>query len=183
MIERHDECDLHMPLWMSWINWMTSSLDIHFIIIPLTPHRNRISSIRWYCLNLHAICSTSTLSSDGGWFYRNILIGCIQSYDGSYSSSSITIRSCLIASLVDSAGLTEGLANFSIMMYSGVGTLEEAIYARWSASRLSSRGTYQTSNHLKISPFFTLLLDTHSSSHYCSHTLFVLTLLPVVNHP
>jgi hypothetical protein len=58
------------------------------------------------------------------------MIGCIQSYTGSNSDSSITIRSCLIASLVGFAGLTESLDNFSIMMSGRVCTLEEAIYAR-----------------------------------------------------
>jgi hypothetical protein len=42
----------------------------------------------------------------------------------------MTIRSCSIASLVDSAGLIEGLDYFSTMMSDGVGALEEAIYAR-----------------------------------------------------
>jgi hypothetical protein len=77
------------------------------------------------------------------------LIGWIQSYATSYSGSLITIRSCPIASLVGSAGLTEGLDNFSTMASSGVGALEEAIHDRWSASRLSNHGTYQTSNPSK----------------------------------
>jgi hypothetical protein len=34
--------------------------------MPLAPHQNNISSIKWYCLYLHAICSTSALLSDGG---------------------------------------------------------------------------------------------------------------------
>jgi hypothetical protein len=40
------------------------------------------------------------------------------------------IISYSIASVVDSASLTEGLDNFSIMASSGVGALEEAIQAR-----------------------------------------------------
>jgi hypothetical protein len=146
MIEHHDECDSHMPLWIFWSSWMPSSLDMHFIIMSLAPRRNKISSTRWYCLDLHAIHLTSTLSSDGSWFSRNILIGCIQSYAGSCSVSLITIGSCPITSLVGFAGLTEGLDNHSIMTSNGVGALEEAIQARWSTSWLSSHGTYQTSN-------------------------------------
>jgi hypothetical protein len=113
------------------------------------PHRNNIPSTRWYYLYLHAIRSTSALSSNGDWFSRNILIGCIQSYVGSYSSSSITIRFGSISSLVGSVGLTEGLDKFSIMTSSEIGALEEAIHARWSASWLSNHGTYQTSNPSK----------------------------------
>jgi hypothetical protein len=33
-------------------------------------------------------------------------------------------------------------------------------------------------NHQKTSPFCALLLDTQPSSHYCSHTLSKLALLP-----
>jgi hypothetical protein len=55
---------------------------------------------------------------------------CIQSYAGSYSGSSITIKSCLIASLLGPAGLTEGLNNLLIMTSSGVGVLKEAIHTR-----------------------------------------------------
>jgi hypothetical protein len=95
-------------LWMSRSNWMPSSLDTHFIIMPLAPHRNKISSTRWYYLDLCIICTTLGLSSDGGLYFRNILIGCFQSYACSCSGSSITIRFCLIVSLVDSADLTEG---------------------------------------------------------------------------
>jgi hypothetical protein len=60
----------------------------------------------------------------------NILIGCIQSYTGSYSGSSITIRSCLIACLLGSATLIKGLDNLSTMTYGGVDALEEAIHAK-----------------------------------------------------
>jgi hypothetical protein len=167
MIERHDEYDPHMPLWMSCSNWISFSLDMHFFIMPLAPHRNKIPSVGWYCLDVHVIRSTLVLSSDGDWFSRNILIGFNQSYSGSWSGSLITIRSCLIASLAASAGLTEGLDSFSIMISGRVGALEEAIHARWSASRFSRRGTYHTSNPLKnfsilhtstrYSPIFSLL--------------------------
>jgi hypothetical protein len=109
---------------------MPSSLDIHFIIMSFTPHRNKIPSMRWYCLDLCAIHSTSVLSSNGGRFFRNILIGYIQSYGGSCSVSSITIRYFSIASFVGSAGLIEGLDNLSIMMSDGVDALKEAINAR-----------------------------------------------------
>jgi hypothetical protein len=151
MIECHDECDPHMPLWISLSNRMPSSIDMHFIIMSLTPHRNKISSIRWYCLDLRAIHSTSTLSSDSGWFSMNILIRCIQSYTGSCSALSITIRSCPIISWAGSACLTEGLYNLLIMTSGRVGALEEAIHTRWltSTSWLSNRGTYQTSNPSK----------------------------------
>jgi hypothetical protein len=43
------------------------------------------------------------------------LIEWIQSYATSCSGSLITIRSCPIASLVGSAGLTEGLDNLQIV--------------------------------------------------------------------
>jgi hypothetical protein len=109
---------------------MSSYLDIHFIIIPSRHRQNNISSIRWYSLDLHAIRSTLALSSDGGGFSRNILIRCIQSYAGSDSSSLMTIKYCLFASLVGSAGLIEGLDNFSIMMPNIVSILEEAIHTR-----------------------------------------------------
>jgi hypothetical protein len=66
MIERYDECDPHIPLSMSRSSCMPSSLDMHFIIMPLEPHQNKISSMRWYCLDLRVIHSTSVLSSDGG---------------------------------------------------------------------------------------------------------------------
>jgi hypothetical protein len=149
MIEHHDECDSHTPLWISWSNWMPSSLEIHFIIIPFVPRRYNIPSIRWYILDLRMICSTSALSSDGDWLSRNILIGPIQSYASPCSGSSITIRSGLAASISYSAGLTKGLDNFSMMTSGGVGALEEAIQARWSTSQLSRRGTYHTSNPSK----------------------------------
>jgi hypothetical protein len=172
-----------MPLWISFSNWMPSSLDMHFIIMPLVPHRNKMSSMRWCCLDLCAIRSTSTLSSDSGWFSRNILIRCIQLYAGSCSGSSIIIRSCLIASFVGFTGLIEGIDNLSIMTSGGVGALEEAIYARWSTLWLSSCGAYtELQTHGKTSPFFTLLLGTRSSSHYYNRTLSALTLLPAVNH-
>jgi hypothetical protein len=74
--------------------------------------------------------STSVLSFDGGCYSMNILIGCIQSYTGSYSGSSITIRSCLIACLLGSATLIKGLDNLSTMTYGGVDALEEAIHAK-----------------------------------------------------
>jgi hypothetical protein len=74
--------------------------------------------------------STSALSSDGGWMSRNILIGLIKSYAGSWSDSSITIRSGLVASVSSSVGLIEGLYNFSMMTSGGVGALDEAINAR-----------------------------------------------------
>jgi hypothetical protein len=99
-------------------------------------------------LDLRVKLSTSTLSSDGGWLSRNILNGLIQSYAASYSGSSITIRSGMAASMSYSAGLTEGLDNFSMMTSGGVGALKEAIHARCSASRLSRHGTYCTSNPL-----------------------------------
>jgi hypothetical protein len=149
MIERHDECDPHMPLWISWSNSMPFFIDIHFIIMPLAPHQNNMPSTRWYCVDLCVIHSTSTLSSHGGWFSRNILIGCIQSYADSCSSTLMTIRSCSIAWLVNSADLTKGLDSFSIMMSDRVGALEEVIYARWSASWLSRCGIYHTSNPSK----------------------------------
>jgi hypothetical protein len=78
-------------------------------------------------LALRAIRSTSALSSDNGWLLRNILIGFIQSNAGPGSGPSMTIR---FASLVGSAGLTEGLDNFTTMTSGGVGALEEAIHAR-----------------------------------------------------
>jgi hypothetical protein len=87
-------------------------------------------SLKWYWLDLHAIRLTSMLSSDGGCFFRNILVGCIQSYIDSCYDSSITIRSCLLAWLVGSASLTEDLNNFSIMMPDRVGVMEESIHVR-----------------------------------------------------
>jgi hypothetical protein len=72
--------------------------------------------------------STSVLSSDGGWLSKNTLISLIQSYAG--SCLSITIGPSLIASLVDSSGLIEGLDSFFNMTSSGVSALEEAIRAR-----------------------------------------------------
>jgi hypothetical protein len=130
MIEHHDECDPHTPLWISQSSWMPSSLEIHLIIMLLVPHRYNTLSIRWYILDLCAMCSTSALSSDGGWLSRNALIGLIQSYIASCSSSLITIRSGLTASISSSVGLTEDLDNFSIMVSGGASALEEAIYAR-----------------------------------------------------
>jgi hypothetical protein len=109
---------------------MPSSLNMHFIMMTLAPHRNKIPSTRWYYMDLRAMRSTLALSSDVGLFSRNILIGCIQSYVGSYSGSSITIRSCLIASLMGSVSLTEGLDNLSIMTSGRVGGLEEAIHTK-----------------------------------------------------
>jgi hypothetical protein len=176
MIERHDECDSHMPLWMSRINWMPSSLDIHFIIMPLVPHWNKNSSMRWYCLDLCAVCSTLVLSSNGGWFSRNNLIRCIQSYVVAFSDSSITIRSCFIASFVGSIGFTKSLDNFSVMTSGGVGALEEAIHARWSVYT-------ELQIHQKNYPSYTLLLDIRPSSHYCSCILPSLALLVAVNRP
>jgi hypothetical protein len=61
----------------------------------------------------------------------------IQSFAGCCGGSSITIRSALTSSLVDSSGFTEGLDNLSTITSGGVGALEEAIQARWSASWLS----------------------------------------------
>jgi hypothetical protein len=119
-----------MPLSMLQSSWMPSSLDMHFIIMPLASRQNRMPLIKRYFLDFHVMRSTSALSSVGGWFFRNILIGCIQSYDGSCSSSFITIRSYPIAPLLDASALTEGLDNFSTMMTGGVGALEEAIHAR-----------------------------------------------------
>jgi hypothetical protein len=87
--------------------------------------------------------STFTLSSAGGWLSKNALSGLIQSYIVYCASSSMTIRSALAASLVDSSGLIEGLDNSSTITSSRVGALEEAMHARWSASRLSKRGTYR----------------------------------------
>jgi hypothetical protein len=146
MIECHDECDPHTPLWISWSNWMPSSLEIHLIIMPLVPHRYNIPSIRWYILDLCVIRSTSALSSDSGWMSRNILIWLVQSYVGFCSGSSITIRSALSALMSSFAGQTEGIENFSMMTSGGVGALEKPINARWSVSRLSRHVTYHTSN-------------------------------------
>jgi hypothetical protein len=162
---------------------MPPSLDMHFIIMPLAPRQNKIPSIKWYYLDLRVMCSALALSSNGGWFSKNILIGCIQLYSCSLSGSSITIRSCSIASLATSVGLTEGLDHFSIMTSDRVGALEEAIHVKLSASRLSNRGTYQTSNPWITSPSCALLLNILSSSHYCSHILSVLALLPAMNRP
>jgi hypothetical protein len=148
MIERHDECDPHTPPWISQSNWM-SSLEIHLIIMPLAHHRYNTPSIRWYILDLHVMCSTLALSSVGGWLFKNILIRFIQSYDVSRCGSLITIGSGLTTSVFSSVGLTEGLDNFSMMMSSRVGTLEEAIYARWLASWLFKCGTCRTSNPSK----------------------------------
>jgi hypothetical protein len=114
-----------MPLWMLWNSGMPSSLDMHFIIMSLVPQQNKMSSIRLYCLHLRAMRSTSVLSSDGGWLSKNILIRCIESYTGPYSQASITIRSCLIASSLNSTALIgciqpyEGLVSFSTMMSGG----------------------------------------------------------------
>jgi hypothetical protein len=130
MIERLDECNLYTPLWISWSNWMSSSLEIHFIIISFTPHQYNIPSIKWYILHLHVIRSTLALSSDGGWLSRNILIGLIQSYASPCSGSSMTIRSGLAASIAFFAALIESLVNFSMMTSDRVYALEEAIQAR-----------------------------------------------------
>jgi hypothetical protein len=183
MTERHDECDPHMPLWMSRCNWMSSSLEIHFIIMPLVPLLNNTPSIRWYSLDLRAIRLTSALSSDGGWFSRNILIGCIQSYAGSSFGSSMTIRSGSIASLVDSSSLTEGVDNYSIMMSGEVVALEEAIQARWFASWLPRVGHTELQTRQKTSPSCALMLDTQSAFHYCNHILFALAWLLALNLP
>jgi hypothetical protein len=172
MIECHDERDPHMPLWMSQSNWMSSSLNIHFIIMSLTPCRNKITSTRWYCFTIR---STLVLLSNGGWFSMNILIGCIQLYASSCSGSSITIKSCPIASLDDSACLIEGLDNFSIMTSDGVVALEEPILVRWSASWLSRRETYRTSNPLKnfsslhTSARYSIILSLLQSYSFCTY--------------
>jgi hypothetical protein len=76
------------------------------------------------------MCSTLALSSNGGYFSRNILIGRNQSYAGSCFGSSITIRSCPIASSLGSAGLIEGLDNLSIITSGEVDALEEAIHVK-----------------------------------------------------
>jgi hypothetical protein len=114
--------------------------------MPLAPCLYNTPSIRWYILDLRAMRSISALSSDIGWLFRYALIGLIQSISDCYSAPSIITIS---VSLNISTALTEGLINFSIMMSGGVGALEEAIYARWSASRLSRCGTYRTSKSLK----------------------------------
>jgi hypothetical protein len=159
MIEHHDECDPHTPLWIYWSNCMPSSLEIHLIIMSLAPCRYNTPLIRWYILALHAMRSTSVLSSDGGWLSKNALIGLIESYASCCAGSSITIRSVPVASLVDSSGLTDGLNNFSTIISSGIDALEETIHARWSESRLSRHGIYQTSNRQKTSLSYALLLD------------------------
>jgi hypothetical protein len=78
-------------------------------------------------LALRVIRSTSASSSDNGWLLRNILIGFIQSNACSQSGPSMTIRS---ASLMGSAGLIEGLDNFTTITSGEVGALKEAIHAR-----------------------------------------------------
>jgi hypothetical protein len=74
--------------------------------------------------------SSSVLSSDSGWLSKYALIGLIQSYAGCCAGSSMTIRSALVVSLIDSSGLTEGLDNFSTITSARVGAQEEAIHAK-----------------------------------------------------
>jgi hypothetical protein len=109
---------------------MPSSLEMHPIIMSLAPCRYSTPSIRRYILDLHAMRSTLTLSSDGGWLSKNVLIGPIQSYVGYCTGLSITIRLGSTASLVDSSDLTKGLDNFSTITFDEVGALQEAIQAR-----------------------------------------------------
>jgi hypothetical protein len=125
---------------------MPSSLEIHLIIVPLAPRRYNIPSIIWYILDLCVIRSTSALSSDGDWLLKNALIELIQSYIGSCSGSSITIRSGLATSISSSAVPTEGLDHFSIMTSDGVGALEEAIHA-WGISYLKAIKKLLHSSH------------------------------------
>jgi hypothetical protein len=136
------ECAPQTPLWISWSNCTPSSLEIHFIIMPLAPCLYNTLSIRWCILDLRAMCSIFTLSSNIGWLSRYALIGLIQSIYGCFSAPSMIIRS---VSLNVSSNLIEGLVSFSTMTSDRIGALKEAIQARWSASRLSRRGTYRTS--------------------------------------
>jgi hypothetical protein len=183
MMERHDKCDPHKPLWISWSNYIPSSLEMHLIIMQLAPYWYSTPSIRWYILDLHMMHSTTALSYDGGWLSKYALIELIQSYAGCCTGSSMIIRPAIVASLIDSSSLTKGLDNFLTITSDRVGALQEAIHARWSASWLSIHGAYQTSKPSKTSPSCTLLLDTWPSSHCCNHTLFAPALLPAANLP
>jgi hypothetical protein len=64
-MKRHDKCAPQTPMWISWSNWLPSSLKIHLIIMPLAPCLYNTPSIRWYILDLRAMRSISTLSF--GW--------------------------------------------------------------------------------------------------------------------
>jgi hypothetical protein len=148
--------------------------------MPLAPCLYSTPSIRWYILNLRAMCSISALSYDISWLSMYALIGLIQSIVGCCSAPSMTIRS---SSFNGSTSLTEGLVNFSMMMSDRVGALEQSIHAKWSASRLSRRGSYRISKPSKTSPSFTLLPGILPSYRCCSRTLFILVLLPAESLP
>jgi hypothetical protein len=92
----------------------------------------------------------------------------------------MTIRSTLLAG---SAGLIEGLDNFSIMISGGVGALEEAIHAIGQHLGCPNVGHTTLQSRQKTSPFFTLLLDILPSFNSCGHILSVLVLVPAESLP
>jgi hypothetical protein len=98
-------------------------------------------SIKWYILNLRAIRSIYASLSASGRFSKYDLIWLIQSNPDCWSGPSMTMRP---VSSDGSIALTEGLTSLLRITSGGVGAPEEAIHAKWSASRLSSRGTYLT---------------------------------------
>jgi hypothetical protein len=84
----------------------------------------------------------------------------------------MTIRSALVASLIDSSGLTKGLDNFStitsdeLVLWRKQSTLDDPHHGS------PNVGHTELQNHQKTSSSGALLLDTQPSSHCCNRIPF-----------